>query len=140
VREACCARSAGEPERYPELAARRAVRTERWTSVVSLDRSKTRVSMQPRTEARWHGMLVPLLVEARGDDPRIRDITEQLDAAKSCGTVRHVLTHAAMEIEVFSGVTRSKSTRGPEWVPIAELGARAVPKVTREILRAAGIE
>jgi hypothetical protein len=44
-----------------------------------------------------------------------------------------------MEIEVMSGVSRSKSTRGPEWIPIAELDDRAVPKVTREILRAAGL-
>jgi A/G-specific adenine glycosylase len=139
VHDACAARGEGAPERYPELAARRPARVERWTAVVAFDRSKTRVLLEPRTGERWRGMLVPPLHRASREDARVTDVTRALRSAKTCGSVRHLLTHATMDIEVVAGVVRTKNADGPSWVPIADLAHRAVPKVTVEILRVAGV-
>jgi A/G-specific adenine glycosylase len=138
VRAQCMANTRGEPERFPELPARKAVREERWAALVVTDAKQSRVWLVPAPEGRWHGMLLPpmemLATEATADQ-----LLEQADQVASCGSVTHVLTHAAMKISVHRGTLRARKPPRGEWVPIEEVATRAVPKITLAVLQAAGL-
>ncbi len=129
VRAHCVAARAGDPERYPEKAARAAPRDERWSALVAT--FDERVWLVPSPIGRWEGMLVPPLVPAKGRAAPTWPVA--LDGARRCGAVTHVLTHAKMEVTVYTGALREAPTEG-RLVARAELDGLAIPKITRRVL------
>jgi len=51
------------------------------------------------------------------------------------GTVGHVFTHFALELEVAVGEPRARDAAAGEWCPVGELAARALPSVMRKVAR-----
>jgi A/G-specific adenine glycosylase len=122
----CRARVHGDPERFPQKAARAAVRDERWWALIGTDQRGERVWLEKRGPGRWHGMLLPPIGQGQPELVGARRV-------EPCGTVRHVLTHAAMEFEVYRGVVSAPVSRG-ELVALRTLDARAIPQVTRRLI------
>ena len=141
-RTQCAAHAQDEAERFPELPARKVVREERWTAWVLVDdaRRARHVWLEANAAGRWEGMLLPrmTLVSATAKARAPKAPANARDATR-CAPVRHVLTHAAMTIDVYRAVAKGFDANEPRWVPVRDLDRRAVPKVTRVILAAAGI-
>src|SRR5207237_182357 len=121
------ARRAGEPERYPEKAARAAPDEERWCALVAT--RGDRVWLLTRPAGRFHGMLVPPM----NPGARRPAAWARLGNPRRAGACRHVLSHAIMNIAVH--LTRLEGDPGHgSLVRASELGAHAVPRITRSIL------
>jgi len=129
----CTAAREGNPERYPEKPARAPVRRERWDALVATHGGRVWLVSTPG--GRWKGMLVPPMCPVTEDASPVWEAP--LDAVHPRGTVVHVLTHARMELTVYTGTLRAEPSEGRLVAP-EELAVLAVPKVTRRVLSRAG--
>jgi A/G-specific adenine glycosylase len=133
LRAHCKASSTGEPERYPEKARKKALRTEQWTAFVVRDElGQVWLGPAPSELERWKGMLLPPLVPQKERAP------SWIESRSVLARVTHVLTHVRMEITVREGAVRAKQ-RPPSngrFVAIDAFDLLAIPKVTRVILAA----
>ncbi len=130
VRALCVAAGEGDPERYPEKAARAAPRDERWSALVA--REGERVWLVTSDAGRWQGMLLPPMTETRAPAWE----APLTAPARRVATVTHTLTHARMEVTVYAATLAGDPPRGRLVAP-EELTALAVPKITRAVLSAA---
>jgi A/G-specific adenine glycosylase len=155
ARALCAARAQGAPEEFPEKAARARVRTEAWQALVALDRAGEHVWLVPSEVGRWQGMLLPPMAARGGAGGRVKGATPAkkpagaallaaLDAAelahiglRRAGAVRHVLTHAVMDVAVYRATLTAAPPRG-RMVALRALDELPVPKVTRALLAEAG--
>lgn len=132
VRTWCRAVHEGDPERYPEKAAKKAPRDEEWTALVGLYNDG--VVLVPSAMGRWEGMLVPWMEPGAADVELLarghggRSVTAH-------GEVEHVLTHARMRVRVYSAAV-SRVPAGARLVSMDGTAGLAVPKVTQRILAA----
>lgn len=131
ARAHCVAAREGDPERYPEKAARPEPRAERWHALVAT--REGRVWLAPSELGRWQGMLLPPMAEAAGRGKP--DWGADLGRARVAGEVTHVLSHARMEVTVHVAALRADPPRGELLAP-GDLASRAVPKITRAVLAA----
>ncbi|MEZ4393287.1 MAG: A/G-specific adenine glycosylase [Polyangiales bacterium] len=126
----CAGAREGDPARYPEKPARARPPTERWRALIATRGDA--IWLSPSAMDRWKGMLIPPMT--RGDDPPAAEVP--LAGRSDVGVVVHTLTNARMEITVaLAGMPGD-----PPWgamIPRSELGARAVPKVTRALIQRA---
>ncbi|MDB4932743.1 MAG: A/G-specific adenine glycosylase [Myxococcaceae bacterium] len=132
VRSQCLAARAGEPERYPEKAAKKAPRDESWTALVGLHGGSA--WLVPSATGRWEGMLVPVLVEGAVDAAALAG-AHGGRAVTGHGEVLHVLTHARMRIAVYSAALDAPAARGA-LVPLDAPAGHGLPKVTLRVLAA----
>lgn len=132
VRSMCRAAQEGEPERYPEKAARKAPRDEDWTALLGLYQG--RALLVQSALGRWEGMLVPVMVPGAVDPASLAG-RAGAHAVMDHGVVVHVLTHARMRLRVFSATLDEAPTEGT-LVSMDALAGLAVPKVTLRVLSA----
>ncbi len=132
VRAWCLAAQEGEPERYPEKAAKKAPREEDWTALVGLHGG--RAVLVASAMGRWEGMLVPWMEEGEVDPAAMaRGVGAR--GAQEHGEVLHVLTHARMRVRVFSAAM-STVPEGGTLVAEGAYAGLAVPKLTQRVLSA----
>src|SRR5262249_51840458 len=116
VRSSCRARAAGDAERYPPARPRRPVELVR--RAVAVFRSEGRTLVVQRRGALLDGMWEPPGVDqANWEDPRaalgseLRRLGIRARLRPSRERVRHVITHRAIEVEVWRG-SMSRDGRG----------------------------
>lgn len=131
VRAWCAAHARGEEERYPEKAAKAAPKPERWTAVVPRRGEEywlTRSAMR-----RWTGLLIPAMARGEPDGDAGEHVGVTVRDARRAGEVEHVLTHARMTIEVWTGELVGAPGDGALATPEA-LAAMGLPAVTAKVL------
>lgn len=141
ARPHCGAFARGEQERFPEKPRKKAARVENWLALVLVDPERGDVWLDHGRTGRWTAMLLPPMarsVARRGPARVARAAGLDAKRAKACGYVRHDLTHASMRIRVFVADLATRPSTGVMVAP-RDLGAFAVPKVTRVILQKAGV-
>lgn len=132
VRAWCLAAKEGEPERYPEKAAKKAPREEEWTALVGLHGDEA--VLVASAMGRWEGMLVPWM-EPGEIDAAVMARRAGARSVTARGEVVHVLTHARMRVRVFSAEV-AELPAGATLVAEGAYAGLAVPKLTQRVLSA----
>ncbi|MFO1069173.1 MAG: A/G-specific adenine glycosylase [Geminicoccaceae bacterium] len=138
---ACRARQAGVQDRLPAKPARKERPTRHGTAFLLTDKGG-RILLERRPDEGLLGGLVALpgtpWVEG-GPWPRqaaLGHAPADLAWTPVPGTVRHVFTHFALELELLAGGPGSAEGL---WARPADLGALALPTLTRKLLRHGGV-
>lgn len=143
---ACEARAAGEVERYPVKAAKKARPVRHGLAFVILRGTPGRreVYVRPRPDK---GLLGGML-EAPGSDwiedagalPSVAAAAPARLSWRKAGAVSHVFTHFALELDVYAADAPAR-WRGPDaegrWVTAEPLSASGLPSVMKKAVRAA---
>ncbi|MCC5996159.1 MAG: A/G-specific adenine glycosylase [Oceanicaulis sp.] len=143
---ACAARAAGEAERYPVKAAKKARPVRHGLAFVILRgaRGRREVYVRPRPDK---GLLGGML-EAPGSDwigdvsalPSVETAAPARLGWRKAGAVSHVFTHFALELDVYAA-DAPPGWRGPDasgrWVAAEPLSVSGLPSVMKKAVRAA---
>jgi A/G-specific adenine glycosylase len=137
----CAAFAAGDQERYP-LKARRAERPRRYGAAFWIVNERGEVALKRRPP---HGLLGGMLEVPGtdwGDSKPGREATLRKAPLSAqwrwCdGTVRHVFTHFALELQVACALVTARPLAEAEWVPVDRLGSVALPSVMRKVAKLA---
>ena len=139
LRRWCRAHASGRPEDFPLTSRRRAV--ERVRRAVALVENRGRMLLARRTGPLLDGLWEPPGVELlNGGSPRRALAAElqrlgvraQLEATGH--TVRHVITHRAIEVEVWRGTGAGRLSSGAAWHD--GVRERPLTALARKLLRA----
>jgi A/G-specific adenine glycosylase len=140
VNDDCGALRAGDPEFYPVRAARTARPTRHGAAFVAV-RSDGAVLMRTREPKGLLGGMteVPTTAwNARTDGATTADAAPLTAAWKRVGSVSHVFTHFALDLDVFlaTGV-RASAPPGHRWVAAADIPGEALPSLMKKAIEAA---
>lgn len=134
LRFGCAAFKAGEPERLPIRAAKRAPRVIPMAVVLITDRG--RVYVRQRREKLLQGLYVFWLHE--GDDSAeaaAQALHMQPDELQLLGRARHVFTHRVWEMALYHAqIAPDRAPRGGQFVSLEELEALPMPSAMRAAL------
>ena len=135
--EACAAREAGIAEDLPTRRAKKRRPLRRGVAFVALRDGAVLLRRRPE-RGLLGGLLEVPSTEWRAESWEEAEALQAAPAPASWrtlpGTVRHVFTHFALELEVR--VARTDEVDGL-WVPIDRLGGEAIPSVMRKVLERA---
>ncbi|MGY6628012.1 MAG: A/G-specific adenine glycosylase [Oceanicaulis sp.] len=143
---ACEARAAGEMERYPVKAAKKARPVRHGLAFVILRGAPGRreVYVRPRPDKGLLGGMLEapgsVWIEDAGALPSVAAAAPSALDWRKAGAVSHVFTHFALELDVHTADAPS-SWRGPDadgrWVAAEPLSASGLPSVMKKAVRAA---
>ena len=137
----CAAFAAGDQETYPRKAPK-AERPQRYGAAFWIVNEKGEVALRRRPP---RGLLGGML-EPPGTDWGGAPVSRPAALRKAplsaewrwCdGTVRHVFTHFALELQVACTLVRGRPLKDAEWVPIDQLGTVALPSLMRKVAKLA---
>jgi len=140
LKDGCAALAAGDPELFPVKAAKKGVPLRRGAAFVAVDPQGC-VLLRKRPESGLLGGMaeVPTTAwTARQDGATDRTAAPFPAKWRAMGTVRHVFTHFALDLDVFraDGVTM-QAPAGAWWSPPDELAGEALPTVMKRAIEAA---
>ncbi len=131
VRAWCEAHARGEAERYPEKAPKAAPKPERWTALVP--RRGDEYWLPRSALRRWTGLLIPAMARGEPEGDVGEHVGVAVRGARRVGAVEHVLTHARMAIDVWTGELAGDPDGGALATPEA-LVAMGLPAMTAKVL------
>ncbi|MBX6368636.1 MAG: A/G-specific adenine glycosylase [Rhodospirillales bacterium] len=133
--KACRGRALGIAESLPARRAKAAKPVRRGVAFVALRDGAVLLRRRP-PRGLLGGLLEVPSTEWRSEPWREEEALESAPAVASWralpGTVRHVFTHFALELEVR--VARTEAAGDGIWVPVDRLGSEAIPSVMRKVL------
>lgn len=133
--KACRGRALGIAESLPARRAKAAKPLRRGVAFVALRDGAVLLRRRP-PRGLLGGLLEVPSTEWRSEPWPEKEALESAPAAASWrtlpGTVRHVFTHFALELQVR--VARTDAAGDGIWVPVDRLGSEAIPSVMRKVL------
>ncbi len=127
---ACAARMAGEPERYPEKPAKREKPVRLGVAFVATHKGRVLLERRP-SKGLLGGMLMPPSTPWTDHAPEPLLHSPLALEWRSVGEVRHVFTHFALKLEVWTA--EAPHATGDGWIAIPDALA-AAPTVGRKAL------
>ena len=136
LNDGCLGLAAGDPELLP-VRAPKAERPRRTGIAWVAERADGAVLLRTRPERGLLGGMAE--VPSAGWDGRSDGGTAPLDLAwRRAGTITHVFTHFALELEIRHGAAVGPTTPpGHRWVDAADLPSEALPTVMKKAIEAA---
>lgn len=140
LKDDCAALAVGDPELYPVKAAKKAVPLRRGAAFVAVNPQGC-VLLRKRPESGLLGGMAEVPTTswtARQDGATDRAAAPFPAQWRAVGTVRHVFTHFALDLDVFraDGVTQP-TPAGAWWSPPGEIAGEALPTVMKRAIEAA---
>jgi A/G-specific adenine glycosylase len=138
---ACAAFKAGDQEGYPRKAPK-AERPRRYGAAFWIVNDKGEVALRRRPPSGLlGGMLEVPGTDWGGTAPSAAAALRKAPLSAGwrwCdGTVRHIFTHFALELQVASALVKGRPLKDAEWVPIDRLGTIALPSVMQKVAKLA---
>ena len=140
VSDHCAALAEGDPETFPRRGARAEKPVRRGAAYVAL-RGGRDILLRRRPDK---GLLAAMTEvptsawSARADGDRTVSGAPFPGQWRPAGTVSHVFTHFALELEVFRlDVVQAATPTGHRWAPLADLHDEALPTVMKKAIEAA---
>ncbi|WP_048646058.1 A/G-specific adenine glycosylase [Nitratireductor soli] len=139
IAEGCAARSSGTAERFPLKAAKPDKPLRRGAAFIAM-REDGAVLLRKRPP---HGLLGGMSeVPTSGWTARVDGVADVSAAPfpadwRSCGTIRHVFTHFALELAIFKAEVTPNANGGGWWSKPATLPHEALPSVMKKAIEAA---
>ena len=128
VREFCAAHAAGEPERFPVKAKRKAVPTRYGHAFVS--HADGRVWVETRPDSGLLGGTLGFPTTAWGEAPE-----PDPDGWERAGEIKHVFSHFELVLAVMVG---GEPVGDGQWHPVGR--ANELPSLMRKVLRACSLD
>ena len=140
LKDGCAALAAGDPELFPVKAAKKNVPLRRGAAFVAVDPQGC-VLLRKRPESGLLGGMAEVPTtswSARQDGATDRSAAPFPAKWRAMGTVRHIFTHFALDLDVFrtDGVTMP-APAGAWWSSPDELAGEALPTVMKRAIEAA---
>lgn len=135
----CAARAGGTQESHPVRDPKREKPLRRGAAFVAVDETGA-VFLRKRAEKGLLGGMseVPTTAWTAAGDGATGIAAAPFPADwKRSGSVRHVFTHFALELEIWHGNVRRRGIEGGWWSPPGELSGEALPSVMKKAVEAA---
>ena len=139
LREDCSAAASGDPELYPVRAAKPEKPLRRGAAFVAV-RNDGAILLRRRPETGLLGGMAEVPTTgwtARSDGGTGIEAAPFPAAWRRAGSISHVFTHFALELEVFHAEFDGKAPAGHFWSPPAEIPGEALPTVMKKTIEAA---
>ncbi|TGQ63633.1 A/G-specific adenine glycosylase [Mesorhizobium sp. M00.F.Ca.ET.186.01.1.1] len=139
LREGCSAILSGDPERFPVRLPKADKPLRRGAAFVAV-RDDGAILLRKRPEKGLLGGMTEVPTTAW--TARVDGATTQAAAPfvadwRRAGTITHVFTHFALQLEIFHTHTKGEALEGHFWSPAGEISGEALPTVMKKAIEAA---